>query len=116
MNKKNLERKERLMPNGIPRYVRCYDNGGESFDRYTVVYTGNYKKSSFEYVGMSANPFHPQGFGQHGESELQPIDRPSYGHLGKKIKFTDLPEDCQKLVLRDYKENWDLLELGEVAL
>ncbi len=35
-------RKASLVPNGIPRYVRCYDNGGESFDRYTVVFTGLY--------------------------------------------------------------------------
>ena len=49
-----------------------------------------------------ASPFHPQG-----ESPDQ-IDRPTYGHLGKKIKFSDLPEDCQTLVLQDYKEIWGL--------
>jgi hypothetical protein len=31
-----------LMPNGVPKYVRVYDNGGKSFDRYTVVFTGRY--------------------------------------------------------------------------
>lgn len=56
---------------------------------------------------MSSQPFHPQGFGQHGESD-SPIDRPTYGHLGKKIKFDDLPEDCQKLVLSDYVYLWNI--------
>lgn len=97
------------MPEGIPRYVRCYDNGGATFDRYTVVFTGRYKKNGryFEYLGMSANPFHPQGFGQHGEHTTQ-IDRPSYAHLGKKISFSDLPKDCQECVMWDYKSNWGL--------
>jgi hypothetical protein len=56
---------------------------------------------------MSGAPFHPQGFGQHGESETI-IDRPTYGHLGKKITFADLPEDCQKLVISDYRYYWQL--------
>ena len=40
------------------------DNGGETADRYTVIYTtksGRYNDA----VGMSEHPFHPQGFGQH---------------------------------------------------
>ena len=103
-------RSERLLPGGVPRYIRCYDNGGESFDRYTVVFTGRYRKKTggeFWDLGMSANPFHPQGFGQHGSNREQ-IDWPTYGHLGKKIKFQDLPEDCQKLVMDDYRYLWDL--------
>jgi len=106
------ERRNRLLPNGVPRYVRCYDNGGETFDRYTVVYTGRYRHKTggvFWYVGMSSNPFHPQGFGIHGELYSQ-IDRPTYGHLGKKIKFENLPENCQKLVLSDYADLWDLTD------
>lgn len=109
MNKQ--DRLKALMPNGIPRYIRCYDNGGKTADRYTVVYTGKYRnkaKGSYEYVGMSAAPFHPMGIGQHGEHST-PIDRPTYGHLGKKINFNDLPADCKELVLRDYKENWNLV-------
>ena len=106
---KKDERMQSLLPNGMPKYVRCYDNGGKTFDRYTVVFTGRYKKLGryFEYLGMSAQPFHTQGFGQHGES-TKPIDRPTYSHLGKKISFNDLPEDCKECVLQDYKENWNL--------
>lgn len=53
---------------------------------------------------MSSMPFHPQGFGQHGE-----IEDPRGGkHLGKRIKFAELPEDCQKLVVSDYKDIWSI--------
>ncbi len=115
---KKQERKARLIPNGVPRYIRCYDNGGHerpngTADRYTVVYTGNYAgktKGWHDYVGMSGAPFHPQGIGMHGQTEHQPCDRPSYGHLGKKIKFTDLPIDCQKLVMQDYLYYWSFTD------
>lgn len=112
MTKAEEERKKHLLPNGKPRWIRCYDNGGASIDRYTVVFTGRYKQNTggvFWFLGMSSNPFSPQGFGQHGESEDQ-IDTPSYGHLGKKIKFEDLPEDCQKLVLKTYVYLWDITD------
>lgn len=36
------------------------------------------------------------------------IDRPSYGHLGRKINFADLPEACQRCVLADYRALWGL--------
>jgi len=91
----------------IPRYIRCYDNGGESFDRYTVVFTGKRARpASFPYLGMSAHPFQPQGFGQHGEGKGYFIDRPSGGHLGRRTSFDKLPEDCQRLVLSDYRDLW----------
>lgn len=111
MQKKQLERKEVLMPNGVPRYVRCYDNGGETADRYTVCFTGRYTHKTsgdFWHLGMSSDPFHPQGIGQMGWSQT-PIDRPVYSHLGKKIKFEDLPQNCQKLVIARYGYLWDIV-------
>jgi hypothetical protein len=76
--------------------VRCYDNGGETWDRYTVVYM-DYpagRPGVFESVGMSGAPFHPQGFGQHGGA------KPGK-HLGRRVPFESLPADCQKLVHQD---------------
>ena len=116
------QRMQRLMPGGIPRWVRCYDSGPDgAIDRYTVVFTGRFDKGKdpstgypnrfFPYLAMNAAPFHPQGFCQHGEGHNGPIDRPTYGHLGKRIKFTDLPEDCQKAVMQDYVAYWDLVRL-----
>lgn len=125
MSRPHPSRYERLMPNGIPRWVRVYDNGGRSFDRYTVVFTGKRaamrapgRAPQFPYLGMSEHPFHPQGFGQHGHSDWKPCDvtGSSWGgaamgrsnHLGKRIPFSALPPDCQRLVLSDYREIWGL--------
>jgi len=51
------------------------------------------------YLAMSALPFHPQGFGQHGEM-------PAWNRqaLGRKIRFLDLPEDCRRAVEADCAE------------
>jgi hypothetical protein len=103
-----MNRKERFMPNGIPRWIRIYDNGGKTFDRYTVVFTGRYKgRDGCDYLGMSDNPMHPQGFGQHGWSQ-NIIDRPPHALLGKRIRWEDLPPICQKAVLNDYKDIWSI--------
>ena len=114
-------RRQRLLPLGQPRWVRLYDNGGKTADQYTVVFTGRYPKGEgsdkrFLYLSMSGNPCHPQGVCLHGTS-TQPVDAmdgrwpPNIGkcnHLGKRILWYDLPKDCKKVVLNDYKELWDL--------
>ena len=101
-----MERKEKFMPNETPKNIRIYDNEEKTIDRYTVVFTGNYKyRDGCQYIGMSSNPYSPQGFGQHGWNNT-PIDYPSYKHLGKKITFDDLPEDCKDLIKQDYAAIW----------
>ena len=107
---KQVERLAAIFPNDSPRYVRCYDNGGESLDRYTVVFTGNYTHKTggeFQHLGMNSQPFH--GIGMHGSSKDQ-IDKPTYSHLGKKIKFQDLPSECQKCVNQSYLYLWDFTD------
>lgn len=104
------ERKEKFMPDGIPKNVRIYD-APDYMDRYTVVYTGNFKnRNRMCYVrSMSSNPTHPQGIGMIEDYD-KPIDYPSYKHLGKKIAFKDLPKECQDLVIDDYIDFWGLKE------
>lgn len=116
------ERQNALMPAGQPRYVRCYDNGGldvdgGTIDRYTVVFTGRYKgRKGCDFVSMNAAPFHPQGFGQHGwDQNIIDVNKwgfpPAMGRrlaFGKRIPFSELPADCQKLVISDYKSIWGL--------
>jgi len=107
------KRLENLMPQVVPKWIRVYDNGGQdkpggTFDRYTVIYTHAHSFGLKGYtvgVGMSNNPFHPQGFGQHFE-----YDRYKYNGMsgGKKITYHDLPEDCQRLVKDDYIDYWGL--------
>lgn len=113
-----------LAPDMVPRWLRVYDNDGRSFDRYTAVFTGRAapmkvpgRANQWPYLGMSERPCHPQGFGQHGHTDHQPCDVNEHGwapavgrknHLGKRIEFADLPEDCRRLVFDDYIAIWRL--------
>lgn len=135
MTKKEKDRRNRLLPLGVPKYVRIYDNGGTSSpngscDRYTVVFTGNYNnigrpirgshvQSEHNYLAMSGAPYHPQGICLHGSTSWHCCDvndqgwPPAIGrknHLGRRIRFEDLPKDCQKITLDDYKELWEIKE------
>jgi hypothetical protein len=116
MNK--MKRFEALLKGHKPRYIRVYDSGPDgSADRYTVVYTG---RKGGDYVGMSADPFHPQGICQHGEGLidrkrfdggfLRPPTLGRKNHLGTRIDFFDLPDDCRRVVIREYAASWGLAE------
>jgi len=74
-----------------------YDNGGKTFDRYTVYYDerqGNRDSKTYLCRGMSAHPYHPQGYGQMGSGMLG-------RHNGKRIRLEALPKDCQLAVKSD---------------
>jgi hypothetical protein len=104
--------------------VRCYDNGGETADRFTVCFTGRAGclraggcAPEYQYRAMSAHPWYPQGVGQWGSTRWRHCDVNRHGfapamgrkcHLGKRIPFAELPPDCQRLVLQDYRELWGL--------
>lgn len=158
---KSTRRKSKLMPGGIPKWIRVYDNGGGltrfcrrcllftdadvcdskvlypdqpggrchqptipagpgTFDRYTVVFTGRYPgrlPDECLYLGMSSNPFHPQGFGQHGVAkgvfDVGPHGYPPkigdtapWGEGNRRVTFQRLSPECQRLVVREYKELW----------
>ena len=103
-----------FMPRGIPKYVRCYDFGEPDNDRYTIVFTGKYRKTPYEdflYLGMGEY----SGY-YHGSHKSQ-IDVNKWGyapaigrknHLGKRIRFEDLPQPCQTTVIAEYKDLWGL--------
>lgn len=74
-----------------------YDNGGKTFDRYTVVYNSHdesYDKQFWDCRCMSEHPAHPQGIGTYGTCMLG-------RHLGNKITFEELPDEVKEVVLRD---------------
>ena len=107
--------KPHLYRNLAPRWLRCYDNGGRSFDRYTVIFTRKRLDGWTQFRAMSAFPYHPQGFGQWGAVQGG-LDTnkdgfaPALGrrcHLGKRIPFEALPPDCRELVRADYCEFWN---------
>lgn len=105
------------------KQVWVFDNGGETFDRYTIV------TSETNVFGASENPFHPQGFGQYCFTSTDVHERwyedrnrkmPKYivkstlsdvlrnyrkpdalNTIGKEIKrFSKLPEQVQKYILQ----------------
>jgi hypothetical protein len=89
-----MSRKSRKSyPNGV---LLICDSGKKVFDRYMVLYES--ENGVFPYVGMSENPFHPQGFGQHGEMTTR---YSVWGTNDKVIEFETLPINCQALVLQD---------------
>jgi hypothetical protein len=94
--------------NGEPKFIRCFEQKrNPAIDRFCVVYTranvwgGKEMHGRVFYVAMSDKPFHPLGFGQHGEAE-----QGSFRAIGSRVEFSSLPADCQKLVKQDYAELW----------
>jgi len=73
--------------------AKVFDNGGTTFDRYTVV-IGN------DIYGCSEHPFHPQGFGQYCGSGSE------YNHYingdGREedtlLTEDQIPEDVKKFI------------------
>jgi hypothetical protein len=84
--------------------ISCWDDGTKFVDRYTVVFLDEEKGGRVSYLAMSERPFHPQGFGQYGEMHLYAVAyKGRGGAFSKRIKFSDLPADCQKAVIQDLK-------------
>lgn len=93
---------------GAPDYVVAIYDKPSTGDRYTVLYgapiwSEDYVKANWRCGrdprllparAMSAHPFHPQGIGMFVEAMRGP-------HLGRKIVWADLPEDCKRCVLQD---------------
>lgn len=79
---------------------RIYDAGDAVVDRYTIAFKG-YRVEGYgmvyPYLASSEEPFHPQGFGQHGESK-EFLDGK---HLGRRVDFADLGSNVQKFILQN---------------
>ena len=88
--------------------IRCYDAGEKFADRYTVYYLIPqyfHGERFYIYIGMSAHPTHPQGIGMHGECSGRDLPRHKYHKgIGKKIEFSELPDDCKKLINRELEQ------------
>lgn len=77
---------------------RIYDTGyAGPFDRYTIAFKG-YRLAGggmvYPYLASSDNPFHPQGFGLHAESDTFLTGK----HLGKRVRFEDIPLAVQRFI------------------
>jgi hypothetical protein len=102
------------------------DNGGETFDRYTII-----DKATGDMIGASDNPFHPQGFGQYCGNVADNYWFTAYGYgwrkgcdtkllnkrikyaidlflndcsnVGKRIEFSALPADVQQFAKQSFE-------------
>jgi len=85
--------------------ISIWDDGDKFIDRFTVVYLDEIdERGIVQYLAMSANPFHPQGFGQHGEMDINAVAYKGRGGCFKRrIRFDELPEDCKRAVMMDLK-------------
>jgi hypothetical protein len=94
---------------GPKRFV-LVDNGGKTTDRYTIFSTkatGYVGHKSIQYAGFNERPYHPQGFGQHGEispSQFEAHKRERFRALGKPILFSSLPPQAQKFA-KEFMDN-----------
>lgn len=84
-----------------PEYVvACYDNGGKTADRYTVLIGGSLHDPILDsaravaFLGMSETPFSPQGVSMWGE-----MPRGNGRVCGKKVAWLELPEHTRKHVI-----------------
>lgn len=81
--------------------IACFDNGGKTTDRYTVVFLdvelNNNGSGLYECIGMSSNPTDPQGFCQHSTACIG-------RHLGKRITLTAMPFECQHIVMQEKRD------------
>lgn len=94
----------------LKRKVVVLDNGGETCDRYTIIF-----RETADIFGCSTNPYHPMGIGQYccNASQIVKYNNPTVKdnriavniylsdckHIGKRVKdLNALPEDVKKYI------------------
>ena len=72
--------------------IKVYDNGGETFDRYTIVLMDCPEHGGlFACYCMSENP--RSGVGGHASCQVG-------SHLGKLIDIDMLPRECREVLIQ----------------
>lgn len=81
----------------IPATIRVFDNGGQSWDRYTVVI---FDGKQMDVYGMSVNADSPSGFNQYLGTEMNGVVIDALGGddsvLGKEVDLLDLPQAVKR--------------------
>lgn len=95
--------------------IQIYDGGEAVKDRYLLVFmdraTDGPNVDSYESLRMSADPLRANGSAVHCTTELNPSEI-----LGQRIRFSDLPKQCQKIVLRDIDSERSRLSYSDYGL
>ena len=71
--------------------IKVYDNGGKTFDRYTVIL------SCGSIIGMSENPLSPQGFNQYC-GDIKDYKLENNEMIGQKVSIKDLSDDVKQAI------------------
>ena len=81
----------------IPATIRVFDNGGNSWDRYTVVI---FDGKEMNVYGMSVNADMPNGFNQWLGEDLNGVVIDALAGdesiLGHEVNLLDLPQSVQR--------------------
>lgn len=88
-------------PAGI---LDIFDNGGKTFDRYTVVYNypEEYRGTDYlPYRGMSEHPSSPNGFGIMDAFTRWDLSAYRNAYRRTRIRWDELPPDVQSVARRD---------------
>jgi hypothetical protein len=94
----------RWLDGDCPKGVLAIMDHPNTIDRYTVIYSevhDSHRGPYLTYVAMNTAPFHPQGFGQHGEMSTHEAASYRYANKHRYARWSDLPPDCKRLVLQD---------------
>lgn len=106
----------RLFKQGAPKFIRVYEDLKEEYS-YTAVFTGNYQKFLWQ-DRKTVNPdgtqreFKCKGLKLNAKGRFKLIstphvfDRPGSGYLGKKVRFSNLPEAVKVSILSYYLMLW----------
>jgi len=93
--------KNTIIVDGKRMTCRIFDTGLDGpADRYTIAFRATRLPSGapwYPYLAADDTPFHPQGFGQWGESPTFMTGR----HLGKRVSFDSLPADVRQFILQN---------------
>ena len=71
--------------------IKVYDNGGKTFDRYTVIL------SDGSIIGMSKNALSPQGFNQYC-GDVKDYQLKNNEAIGQKVSIKSLSDEVREAI------------------
>jgi hypothetical protein len=88
-----------------PKYMKVYDNGGATLDRYTIIYTRK-KVNDREYLALKLSDEPDDQFHNKHTILLDKASSSNVPMAGKEIPFEKLPHRCQEIAQEYYADLW----------
>lgn len=89
-----------------PKYILdCFDNRGQTIDRYSVLMYWPELNGNVAVLVMSGSPTHPQGVSMWSEYHGREIALYRYREGRFRVRWSDLPENIRQHVTARAKEN-----------